>query len=218
MALGTAVDMLVSAFSAAGLLSVQLVDNLEIIFRPYYVCPGSLLLVELCLGYSDLLVILFRSLMSRQVSCFWNLTITKPMTYYFSRFAGTPLLNTQETVFEDSGNKCRQDVPRPYPGDVGFNSKAVFGLESCYSCPSSSTNSKSRLFPKAGAFFSSQETCLLVTWMISSRKQLKGPPTLFPPADPLTIWQLLVTDCQHLHQAPDLGASLALLAYLSSTT
>ena len=48
-------------------------------------------------------------------------------------------------------------------------------------------------------FFSSQETCLLVTWMISSRKRLKGPPTLSPLADPLTIRPLLLTTCQHPH-------------------
>lgn len=48
MALGTAMRHACRAYSAAGLLSVQSVRNSEIIFRPYYVCPGSLLLVELC--------------------------------------------------------------------------------------------------------------------------------------------------------------------------
>lgn len=62
--------MLLSAYSDAGLLSVQLVDNLEIIFTLHYVSPGFLLLVELGLGYSNLLVTLFTNLMRWQVSCF----------------------------------------------------------------------------------------------------------------------------------------------------
>ena len=212
--------MLLSAYSDAGLLSVQLVDNLEIIFTLHYVCPGFLLLVELGLGYSNLLVTLFTNLMRWQLSCFWNQTTTKPIENHFSRFAGTPLLNTQETVFEDSGSKCEQSVPN-------------LVLEMCVSTVRQLSSTQNPIIPapnpapiaRAGfsqklvlSFFSSQEAYLLVTWMISSRKQLKGPPTLFPPADPLIIWQLLITDCQHPHQAPDLGASLALLAYWSSTT
>ena len=47
--------------------------------------------------------------------------------------------------------------------------------------------------------------------MISSRKRLKGLPTLSPLADPLTIRQFLLTACQRPHQAPGLGASQALL-------
>lgn len=68
-----------------------------------------------------------------------------------------------------------------------FNSKAiVFYPESYYSCPRSSTNSKSRLFPRAGAFLFLFSGDLSSGYMDDIKQETANGPTYpLPPSRPI---------------------------------
>lgn len=83
--------MLVGACSALGFLSMCLVDYLEIIFRIYWSSPKPLLLVEICLEYLNLLVLLYKSFMTRQLN-FLKPSYYKASWKLFSRLSCIPLL------------------------------------------------------------------------------------------------------------------------------
>lgn len=162
-------------------LSVHLVDDWEVIFTPYPGCPGPLFLAEICspteVGGQDYPQYSY-SLETRQVNLFlkpshyWK---PKPVRSDLSKFVCTAV----DYCGEDLGGKCTVWVNVLNPVlqtrvSASFRDEAViFYPGSFVLAPNPALSSP---FPlKLVLFFSSQETCLLVTWMISSRKTAKGP-------------------------------------------